>query len=342
MTSVRYDIAERFSISVSYETATAVTHEFERQYQFLRHDESRLPVVGRLSQRDSLRLPSGALELVKDFLFEDSDSLYVVRGGIFRIVAHEDAFEIEFTAQSYAGMVFHVMEVLVRFYAPLHDFLFVHASAFIRDGRVTVLNAFGGAGKTEVMLKALLSGAQFLADDLCIINKVGQVYPYPVTIPLRIHHYDASLLAQLRVPRRTYDLALWCMKRNGRLTRRIYNWLNLRFFVRNLPYTAFTDQPTPLHSYTIDHFFWLQSSDATQLSDVTPDAFCRRMAVCLDNESRKYFDCDGFLRYKFPHLIIYKERHDALLRHIVSQLPLQALTVSGRDFDALAALIFNR
>lgn len=43
-------------------------------------------------------------------------------------------------------------------------------------------------------------------------------------------------------------------EKNGKLTRRLYNAFNLRCFVRNLPYTAFTDKTTELQYYDIDHF----------------------------------------------------------------------------------------
>lgn len=341
MAQTNYNIADRFRVSLVYEESCSVVNEIQGQYAFYKTEDTALPVIGFIMKKSKIKLPEGALELVKDTLYENKESLYVTLKGVFKIVAQQNNFTIEYSTESSGEIVFHVMEVLIRFYAPLYDFMFMHSSGFIKDGKISLINAFGGSGKTEVMLKALLNGAQFISDDLGIINKDGKVYPYPVLIPLRVHHYDVELRRKLNVSEYYYRFAIWCMKKNGKITRRLYNAFNLRCFVRNLPYTAFTDKTTELRYYDIDHFYWVQSSDTTALIEVCKKEFYDRMVVCLENESRKYFDLDGFLRYKFPFLNDYKEKQNELMMQILEKVSIQGATIKERYFDELAQLLFD-
>lgn len=336
-----YTIGGLFNIVVESDNENSITREIEEQFTFYRIAKEVTHVLGFISQNEELQLPHGACELVKDLLYEDNKSLYITVGGVIKIDAQNDNFIIEYTSKSNGGMVFHVMEVLTRFYAPLYDIVFLHASGFIIDNRVTLINAFGGSGKTEVMLKALLDGARFIADDLAIVNKDGQVFPYTTLIPLRIHHYDDNLLAKLKVPKHKWTLANYCFKKNGRITRRIYNSLNLTYFVRNLPYIAFTDKKTPIKFYDVNHFYWVESSDTTSFKEIGKQNFYDKMVVCLENESRKYFDCDGFFRYKFPFFNTYKEKQNELLQSILEKVNIQGVTIRGRNFDELANLLFS-
>lgn len=336
-----YTIGGLFNIVVESENENSIVREIEEQFTFYRITQEVTHIVGFISQNEELQLPHGVCELVKDLLYEDNESLYIMTNGVIKINARKDNFVIEYTSKSSEGMVFHVMEILIRFYAPLYDIVFLHASGFIIDNRVTLINAFGGSGKTEVMLKALLNGARFIADDLAIVNKDGQVFPYPALIPLRIHHYDNNLLAKLKIPKYKWMLADYCFKKNGRITRRIFNSLNLKYFVRNLPYIAFTDKRTLFKYYDIDHFYWVESSDITSFKDIGKQNFYDKMVVCLENESRKYFDCDGFFRYKFPFFNIYKEKQNELLQSILDKVNIQGVTIRGRDFDELSNLLFS-
>ena len=65
------------------------------------------------------------------------------------------------------------------------------------------------------------------------------------------------------------------------------------------------------------------------------------MVVCLENESRKYFDLDGFLRYKFPFLNDYKEKQNELMMRILENVSIQGATIKERYFDELAQLLFD-
>ena len=75
----------------------------------------------------------------------------------------------------------------------------LHASAVARDGRAVVLAAWGGIGKTSLMLQlAHRGGWQFLADDLAVLDDSGTVY----RSPWRIQVYAYSLEGEGELRRR--------------------------------------------------------------------------------------------------------------------------------------------
>lgn len=68
------------------------------------------------------------------------------------------------------------------------DKAFVHASAFVMDNKAYLMTAWANTGKTGTVLSALYSGASYLGDDLCIIDKDGNIFSYPV--PLNLFDYN--------------------------------------------------------------------------------------------------------------------------------------------------------
>ena len=67
----------------------------------------------------------------------------------------------------------------------------VHAAAIERDGQSLLLPAFGGAGKT--LATGLLirdHGYRFLGDDIVMINRKGEVLPFPRPLFFYDHHTE--------------------------------------------------------------------------------------------------------------------------------------------------------
>ena len=73
----------------------------------------------------------------------------------------------------------------------------LHASALCVDDRGVMLPAWGGAGKSSVVSRAVLhGGACFLADDHAIVDSTGVAHLHPM--PMHIYHYHAAHDALLR------------------------------------------------------------------------------------------------------------------------------------------------
>lgn len=59
-------------------------------------------------------------------------------------------------------------------------FLFIHAAALEKDGRVIIIPSAGGTGKTILSLYLLKNeNYKLLGDDLCLVNNKGVVLSYP-------------------------------------------------------------------------------------------------------------------------------------------------------------------
>jgi hypothetical protein len=62
-----------------------------------------------------------------------------------------------------------------------------------RDGHAVALAAWGGVGKTSLMLQLVQHrGWQFLADDLAVLDDSGAVYRSPWRIPVYAHSLDGK------------------------------------------------------------------------------------------------------------------------------------------------------
>lgn len=71
MAQTNYNIADRFRVSLVYEERCSVVNEIQGQYTFYKTEDTVLPVIGLIMQKSKIKLPEGALELVKDTLYED-------------------------------------------------------------------------------------------------------------------------------------------------------------------------------------------------------------------------------------------------------------------------------
>lgn len=67
---------------------------------------------------------------------------------------------------------------------------FIHASAWQAGGRVTVVSAWGGTGKTNLMLAHLRAGAVYFGDDLVIVTREGHIVPF--TRRINVFGYNAE------------------------------------------------------------------------------------------------------------------------------------------------------
>lgn len=70
---------------------------------------------------------------------------------------------------------------------------FLHASGWARPNGATVVSAWGGTGKTNRMIRELLSGAEYFGDDLVIVRRDGFVVPFARRINL--FGYNAQAIA---------------------------------------------------------------------------------------------------------------------------------------------------
>lgn len=331
-----YNIAGRFCFNVISKADDSFAIFLRREYKdFVQKKECCDAVsVGTIQEADVSLVKGELRELVKDFLYENNDYIFwKYHSKYARISVKEEGFEICYQTGFENSVLFHILEDILRLYAHRYGLDFFHASSFEYDGKVYMLNGFGGSGKTEIMIEFLLRGASFISDDLVLINEHGDIFPYRVTIPLRWGVVTPQFAARKNVPAIIYKTCKYCHDNPGRIANRIYGKLAWRYLIGDHTYKQLSDKEVPVKFHNIDHCFWLQESNEFDTFDFNNTDFMRYMDLCLENESRKYLDIEGFLMLKFPDTKNLIERRQHLRERICEALSPCGLTVERRDYN---------
>lgn len=331
-----YNIAGRFCINVISKNGTHFAAFLKNEYRdFLLDDkDSKTSCVGTVQEVEGFFFKGGLRELVKDWLYEDCEYIFLKYNSKYaRFNLTDVSFEIFYQKGFENSVLFHFLEDIIRLYVHCHGIDFFHASSFTYDGKVVMLNGFGGSGKTEIMVDFLLRGAAFISDDLVLINEQGKIFPYRVTIPLRWNVVTPEFVDRKKVPTIIYKVCKYCHSNPGRITNRIYGKLVWRFLIGDHTYRQLSDIDAQLKFNEVDHCYWLQESNVFKTFKFSNVDFLNYMNVCLENESRKYFDIEGFLALKFPEVNRLIEGRQQLRERICRVLTPSGLTVESRDYN---------
>lgn len=336
-----FSIADLFCVEIESQESSAILSYLLGEWHHHECKRLTLPVAGRITVRE-VCLPPNACELRKNVLFETSNELYIRSGYAWmRLQCDPGSFSLDVGEGSSPEMTYFTIEMLCRMYSPDYGAAFIHASAFILNSRTYVVSAFGGAGKTEVMIYHLLKGASFVADDFAIVDEKGRVFPYTKRVNLCEYPYNAAMLKRTHRSPVLWRTMQYCRKHSNFITTRLESRLESQYFGLKLDYTDLAMTKTPLKWYVPDCFVWLQSSDNTGKTAVTAMDYAEKMGLCLDIESRRYFDYDGYLRLKYPFLNKKKEVRNQILKNVATATTLRGVCVKGRDFDAVAEYIIH-
>lgn len=329
-----FSFADRFRLVVEITKIESVFNYINNEYKNYKILNSDLiPIIGYLKESDSLKIPHESRTLVKGHLLEDGKSLYLKSGDKFaKIELNTNFFEISYQPNFEGSTLFSYLEVLIRLYAHKFNIDFFHAASFVFNNNVIMLNGFGGSGKTEIMLNALLKGATYISDDIVIVNENGVIFPYTVSIPIRWNAVNSDFIRKINVPQYIYKICEFCKQRDGKITRRVYGYLAWKYILNNYQYSQITDCVTRLDYYTVDYCLWLQTSNNEGHFNFSNHDFYQYMNLCLENESRKYFDFEGFLFLKFPEIIPFKQKREELRKQICNKLNIQGLGVSNKNY----------
>lgn len=178
------------------------------------------------------------------------------------------------------GLVYDVLDQAIQLRQLESEQTFVHASAIERDGRVTVIAGWGGAGKTSSVMDLVSSGDyRFLSDDLGIMTSSGSFS----RSPKRIQIYPYNLIGlpaaarRLMAPRGPVDRMHWAVRA------RVKGANGVR---RRVSAEQFFGQDSVARGGTIDAFIHLERGPfaAPVLTPSTPDELARRSSQILLHE----------------------------------------------------------
>lgn len=84
------------------------------------------------------------------------------------------------------------VNLIVQLALQLKDKTLVHCAAVSYKSSNIILPALGGIGKTTIVTEVMKKGGSLYGDDMCIIDKASNMYPYP--IDFSVYHYHYKLL----------------------------------------------------------------------------------------------------------------------------------------------------
>ena len=84
----------------------------------------------------------------------------------------------------YEALITKVLRPLFSMKLALDNKSLLHCSALAHNGRASTFNAFPGVGKTSLSLYFLRADRRLLSDENTLIDQDGQVYSFPLSIPV--------------------------------------------------------------------------------------------------------------------------------------------------------------
>ena len=321
------NIAHR--ICVSLEGPKSLFAPFHSMLQ----EEKAGAVVGRVKAVDTIEKPASAYLLHDGKLYADGHTFYVKDGATFiKCEPHEEDFDIEVTAQTDSLTLADLLQALLNYYMPAHGLIFLHTASYLTVNQGVAIHAFGGTGKTEVMLHALRHhNADFISDDLAIFNTEGQIFPYPRPIALHGYPFTDEDLEFYGLNVRTYKRMMWAKQRSGRFCNYLYQRYRGRFHIK-FDYTKITGRETPMKFYDIDKHIWMETGEKTEKFAISSEDFARKMSFCMANEFRAYIDYDGWFGAVLPFWAEKRKLHDEALNQVVSHMQIQGMKIQGTHY----------
>lgn len=320
MISYQFNIINQFSITIDTSEKCTIAEYFQKELKSNKTKKN-LIHVGRVNVVEKISISDTASVIIDGILyFQNKRLIYIYYNRLVEIVLFERHFEVTVEREFDPFKAFYITEVLVRLFAPLEGIVFLHASAFIYSGKTFVINAFGGTGKTNLLLDVLEKSGSYLSDDLVGIDTRGNLYPYQKRINMLYYNfqYKPHLLQKVNRPRCLLIILelLNKWRRRGLIYRLIVDKLEWRIRSRLHTYCDVHDLGFSGHDkrIEIDKFIWLERSNKeTKRFSVDREYFCSRMKLCLKLESSHGLDLAGFLRLSSPTVEMLLREHDRLI-----------------------------
>lgn len=250
----------------------------------------------------------------------DQQNLYISRGRDNKLIGY--AFNrtnasIIFEDGVNPFDVYVIADLLIRDLIVEFGLCFMHASCVLWEDQVLIFPAWGGTGKTNMLLSFLQNGAIFFGDDAIIFDKHGVVYPYPKPLNLLSYNFIANeklLLPHANKQTTKYFYLLKALNKIekvivffGKTMIHLYQKVKVRVEnkvyeyipAEKIFYKSRLDRIMPFDNYSI--FFMLNSSEGS-IKDFSMSAkdFADKISPCLRWERNYFCDLHCAYSYAFP------------------------------------------
>ena len=331
-------LANKIAIGIHGEN-DAIRYVKSELRDYIKSESQGIPIIGNMVNDDSLTIPLNLHLLLDGRLFYNENVFYIKSGGEYIVCKpQEKYFEIITSKGADGHALLGLLQALLNYYMPSMGLLFLHTAAFKYKNRIYAIHAFGGTGKTEVMLCALRNGADFISDDLAIYDSYGQIYPYTRSISLHDYPYTDDDLQFYGLSRRWYQIMRLVKDKKDRISQRLYSRLRGHYNIR-FHYKRITCRETVLQFYPVDQNYWMETSDKTEFIEISNNAFFRKMEFCMQNEFRSYIDYDGYFGCILPFWNNLRNVHRDFLIKVLSKMDIEAININGQHYDEVFQLI---
>ena len=209
----------------------------------------------------------------------------------------------------------YILEYLLKYLAPARNIAFVHASGVIYGGQGVLVPAWGGSGKTSLVLQFLDNGAEYMGDDLVLLDDLGTMYPYRKPLNLlsyNVRQFESLLLPSLKSrAMRFYHISNVLAKVQGQMGTK--TWLGRRIRqVREaaearvgqyvVPNQIFPQSKigSPVHVGVV-LFLTRVPGDEVTITTGDPACLAAKMEACLRWERQHYGDEILLYQFAFPN-----------------------------------------
>jgi len=347
-----YSLFSKFQINLETYSLDPIARYLDYEFFLFKVENCKtdLPLIGILKADSKILIPVKSSILINEVLYYFNDSFYYKNGRSFiKLTLCEERFIIDYNPNSEPFIVFYFTEICIRFFCALYNVVFLHASAFIYNGSTYLVNAFGGVGKTNLLLDALFKKGIFLADDLIAIDRDLNLYAYPKRINLLYYNfiYKPELLKVVKHTWCYFKLLMLINNLNKRTF--IYRFIGWRLLAKlerklnvKLDYRAITQEETPKYPLKIDNFYWMERSDfKTGFFEVSAQDYCNKMSLCLSLESSYYVDFDRVLPAFNETVEKLKEMQKELIESIAGKIKIKGVKKRTGDDQILLDILLN-
>ena len=307
-----YNFFNKIDVTISFSRNCNCVEYIHAEWESFLSSKKR-KTIGKIIINDKIEIPKEASIIINEQLFyHDKASYLKIYGKVVKISVSEDAFRIDAPENIDGFFLFYVTELLLRKYSVQENVVFLHASSFSYNEENYVVNAFGGTGKTNLLLNVIENGGTYYSDDLIPVTKNGVLFPYPKRLNLLYYNFTSNpylfkllskgryLIWILKASEFLHKIPLYNNFLGYKIEGRIKRYLYVKVNYKNL-----TNIKTSKSTHKIHHFIWLERTESiTTKIDVSNEYFTERMNLCLSLEDRSFIDFDGYFSVLFPY---YKE-----------------------------------
>lgn len=195
-------------------------------------------------------------------------------------------------------LIFHIIFIFVRLFSKL---LFLHGSGAEINGKKIIFPAWGGAGKTNLMIALLEKGSRYIADDIVVIETDSNtVLPFQKTLSLLDYNFadNRRLVSHLSTEKRMMFFSWIFLQRimgypflsNLPLIMKVVRHIGRLLRQRvdcSLEASLISTMPIVESPGTVSEVLYLQRINNGSFISIEPFAksgFVEKMKLCLDRE----------------------------------------------------------